>query len=849
MIYKPYYRLITILMIAMSIGCFKGHSPVAPPVNHDSGGTPELSPDAQGQSSTGNQRVLLTYNLLYIDPSDPTNIEVEAIPMREAEIHLNILIFLEKSACQNCFAVTGAWIVSPGVIDVDIRITHPLTDDLYTIFDVRGIMMFQAGYTFQESGLSCADPSAGNCYLANPDGYTSLYNITTLGIPLILQKYQKGKYSTVTPPASTVNGYIRHWSDVAGNDRMAFLATTSDTKTYRLGIGPAPLVIGYAVDANWTLPLVQPVEDPLTDFGPEANCPEPWKINAWADPVCVGHQTEVVIDIYDWQGMSTYHAPVVECNELFNGTATATWEKDGPDFSRWRATISNTKLPAPGIYKCLVGVEANENDPIGKPWLDLTAYQIVNITNLPDPIYGWAQTFGGPALDMCRDIAIDSSGNLYVTGYFQETVDFDPGAGNVPYTSNGGKDVFVAKYTSAGNFVWAKAWGAAEDDIGRSVAVDSFGDVYITGSFRDVCDFDPDPTDTFWGNSGDMGDIFVTKLDSDGNFVWLQNWGGEKDDSGRRIIIDSANNAIVAGYDCIGTYNYRTWLASFDIDGNQNWLKMWDGSGDLLADSNGLALDDSGNIYICGAYEGMVDFDPDSGTENHTSAGTYDGFLCKYTSSGIFTWVRTWGGICHDNAESVAIDKDGNIYMTGVFENVSDFDPGPGTWILEGNNWDAFLCKYDPDGEFLWATSWGGDDFSDFITTYYDVGYDLDTDSFGDIYVTGTYMDNSIMDPIFTNLTNANGKADIFLSKFGSNGVLKWSRTWGGVDGKVGSTYYIDRGYGICIDDSDSLYVCGQFIDDVTPVDFNPGAGNDPHMSNGGLDAYVERVLLNGYWE
>ena len=848
MITKFHHWLFTLIILAVIIGCSKGHSPVAPEINSAPGDGTALTSDPQAQSSSENSRVLLLYNLLYIDPSDPMNIEVESVPLRDAEIHLNILIFLEQTACQDCFAVVGASLVEPGVIDVDLRITHPLTDDYFTIFDVRGIMMFDGGHTFNESGLICADPLAGNGYLANPDGYSSLYNIDTLGIPLVLQGYQKGKYSTHTEPTSTVNGYMRHWTDVPGNDRMAFLATTSDTKTYRLVLGTGPLVIGYAIDACWTIPLVDPVEDPLTDFGVEANCPEPWNVNAWADPVCIGQQTEIVIDIYDYEGMSTYENPIIECFELFNGTISATWEKDAADFNRWRATIPNAKMPGPGLYKCLVGVEAVENNPVLQPWLDQTAYQIVDIHNIPDPVYGWAQTFGGTGLDMCRDITMDDFGNILVTGYFQDTVDFDPGPGTTAYTAVGVKDVFAAKFTTEGNFIWARTWGSSDDDIGRSVAVDSFGDVYITGSFQGDCDFDPDPVETWWGNAEDFSDIFVTKLTSTGDFVWLEFWGETLEDSGRRIIVDDFNDVIVAGYDWIEG-NFMQFLTKFDVDGTQEFLKMWDGAPNIDADGNGLALDEFNNIYICGGFEGDVDFNPDGGVETHYSVGVFDGYLSKFTPAGSFEWVRTWGGISHDAAESVAIDADGNIYMTGVFEDTCDFDPGPGTWNLTGDNWDSFLCKYDPEGEFQWATGWGGEDFSDYVHTYHDIGYDLDVDSFGDIYVTGAFMDNAYMDPLFDEMTPSTGRADFYLSKFSSEGVVKWVRTLGGDDSTVSPVFYIDRAYGLLIDEYDSVYVCGQYVDEVNPVDFDPGPDTDMHSTEGVTDAFIERFLVNGYWE
>ena len=150
-------------------------------------------------------------------------------------------------------------------------------------------------------------------------------------------------------------------------------------------------------------------------------------------------------------------------------------------------------------------------------------------------------------------VAVDGSGNVYTTGFFEGTADFDPEnvtAGDT-LVSAGGSDIFVSKLDSAGNFVWAKQMGGGDDDQGHGVAVDGSGNVYTTGHFRSTADFDPG-TGVFdlmssRPEAGPSLDLFVSKLDSAGNFVWARQMGGTGSDQGEDVAVDDRGNVYTTG--------------------------------------------------------------------------------------------------------------------------------------------------------------------------------------------------------------------------------------------------------------------------------------------------------------
>lgn len=483
----------------------------------------------------------------------------------------------------------------------------------------------------------------------------------------------------------------------------------------------------------------------------------------------------------------------------------------------------------PGQYKIWVKVSDGFAEVTGGPW---------TITRKPDETR-WARTWGGASEDVAYSSFVDASGNIYTTGYYSQTVDFDPGPGVEARTSNGNDDIFLCKFDSSGKFLWVRTWGGtAGMDRGYDVISDSSGNVYVTGHFCLTVDFDPGPgvdNRTVIGGA----DVFLCKYDSSGNYLWTRTWGGTHADYGHAVVVDSSNDVYVTGFfeytvdfDPGSGQDNRTskgiadaFLSKFSSSGNYYWAKDWGGNG---SDQGwGLSLDSSGNVYVAGSFSGgTVDFDPGPEVDNKTTVGSYDAFLSKFASSGAYVWAQTWGGNSFDYAFDVAVDNSNNILVCGYFMNVADLDPGAGVDLhTSKGQFDVFLIKFAPPGSYIWAKSWGG--------TLRDIGLDVAIDYYDNVYITGYYEGNADFDPgTGEYYQNSNGLSDVFLSKLNSSGAFCWSKSWGGPED--------DFARGLGLDGSQCIYVSGAFRGNV---DFDPGTGEDPKASNGGYDVFLCKLL------
>ena len=394
------------------------------------------------------------------------------------------------------------------------------------------------------------------------------------------------------------------------------------------------------------------------------------------------------------------------------------------------------------------------------------------------PEFEWAVRFGGSSIDAGLSIATDISGNVYTTGYFGNTADFDPGAGICNFTSAGYNDIFVSMMDANGNFIWAKQFGGTNDDQGLSMTVDDSANSYITGYFQGTVDFDSDPVGVYNLTSLGSSNIFITKLDANGNFVWAKQFGGTSSCAGLSLALDSAANVYTTGRfmgtadfdpDPVGIHNltsaggYDIFVSKIDANGNFIWAKQFGGIN--IGIGNSITVDDSGNVYTTGYFWGTSDFDPDLvGTQNLTSAGSGDVFVSKLDANGNFMWAKQFAGTDMGMGNSIVVDKSGNVFTTGSFWYDTDFDPDPvGIQNLTVVGQHSFISKLDAGGNFVWAGQLGGNSS--------DIGRSIALDDSGNVYTTGYFGNTADFDPgIGTNYLTSVGNNDIYISKLDTNG-------------------------------------------------------------------------------
>ena len=347
-------------------------------------------------------------------------------------------------------------------------------------------------------------------------------------------------------------------------------------------------------------------------------------------------------------------------------------------------------------------------------------------------------------------------------------------------------------------FIWAKSWGGGQtEEVSELHLQNKY--LYTTGYFEGT---------TTFGNislvSDGSADIFLTKCDTSGNIIWAKRAGGTGIDYGYSITTDNKHNVYLAGiFSDTLILNTDTLISSGAVDffiskhdslGNPIWATKGGGIADEYA--NNIQLDENGNIYITGYFWGTSIFDNIVLNSN----GGYDIFLAKYDSIGNIIWAKNAGGSGWDYANSSVLGKNGNLLITGKFIGTAYFDS-----ISLNTSWGnaVFIANYDSSGNIIWAKQAGGHYCS---SQGNDVGYNLCTDTIGNVYVTGSFKSSTAcFDTII--LTN-NGFSDIFIAKYDPNGNIQWAK-------QAGSSQ-VDEGRSITTDNDGSVYVTGFFSDTAT---------------------------------
>lgn len=333
----------------------------------------------------------------------------------------------------------------------------------------------------------------------------------------------------------------------------------------------------------------------------------------------------------------------------------------------------------------------------------------------------WAKIFEGfKGGSVVTAIHVAPSGSVYVAGNFSDTIDADPGSGKHLLLAESTNDMFLIKLTANGDFSWgfniAGAFKVAPFFSVYDINTDANENVIISGTFQDSADFDPSSSIVQHISAGSSSSFFA-KYDSSGNYKMVKTFGIT---GTRNIIYDMELDAHGNMYVC-GNYNGNVdfdpgsgiailslaggFLASYDSIGNYRWVKSVV-RGNSINFAKSLELLPNGNIALCGSFNNIPDFDPSFATLNIPSKGGDDIFLSMYDNQGNLKWVNTFGDGFDDEPTSLAVNNDGEIFVTGYFRDSVDFDPDSlKTARFLGTGFLMFLTAYDSSGRYLWGTS------------------------------------------------------------------------------------------------------------------------------------------------
>jgi len=470
-----------------------------------------------------------------------------------------------------------------------------------------------------------------------------------------------------------------------------------------------------------------------------------------------------------------------------------------------------------------------------------------------DPILSYSTFLGGSDMDYANGIAVDASGNAYVTGYTAST-DFplvnpaqgSPGGGacsedgvdTVPCF-----DAFVSKLNSTGTaLVYSTYLGGSNEDYGAAIAVDASGDAYVAG-YTYSTDF-PVQNALQPQNAGGW-DAFVTELSADGaSLIYSTYWGGSLDDVGTGIAVDSGGNAYLSGYTDstdfpvssgafqanFGGGTHNAFVVRFNRGGAQvGYSTYLGGSGDDYAYA--AAVDTLGDAYVAGATN-STDFPTASALQPNFAGGLcgtapntfpcYDAFVCKLNPAGSALIFSTYlGGTGSDYGYAIALDASSNAYVTG-YTTSKNFPTTPGAFEQTyGGSYDVFVSKLNGAGSTLdYSTYLGGSGTQ--------VAYGIAVDSNGSAYLTGYNYGGNFPTANPEQAQNA-GYYDAFVSVLDPTGSFLSFSTYlgGGQD---------DFGRGIALDPSGNVYVAGATFS----TDFPTTAGSFQSTYVGGpYDAFV----------
>ena len=470
---------------------------------------------------------------------------------------------------------------------------------------------------------------------------------------------------------------------------------------------------------------------------------------------------------------------------------------------------------APQITESPVNVTVNEGQSVK---FNVTAVSAIPIQ------YQW-QYNGTPIPGATNQTYTISSVNTTHAGTY--TVQVSNTSGSV-LSSSALLTVDPVETPSGLSFQWALSMGnpsySSSEESGSRIEMDQMGNRYVTGLFTGNAVFGQ----TVLTNRSEYG-CFVAKYDANGSLLWAKTLEGSGNQQGFDLAVNESGAVWLTGFfsgqiSILGvpltSGDRDVFIVKYDSSGKPLWAKQ--GGGSSADEGYGIASDRDDNCYVTGSFYSKATFD---GIEL-LSAGTSDIFLVKYDSAGKLLWAKRFGGSFGDIGYDVAVDNDGNSFITGIIRWDTQFG---NIKLITSSGPHLFIAKINPVGEVLWASA------SSFATpaayNQYEYGRAITTDPLGNSLITGYFYGSCQFG--HTILTNR-GQTDIVIAKYDPNGSLIWAKQAGGT--------WVDSGYGISVDGQSNIFVTGMFSE---KADF----GGTILTNRGKLDIFVAKYDAEGNLE
>lgn len=462
-------------------------------------------------------------------------------------------------------------------------------------------------------------------------------------------------------------------------------------------------------------------------------------------------------------------------------------------------------------------------------------FLLLSATFLLTPIHAqeweWLKKAGGLKADKGTTIVTDAEGNIFFTGFYNEEGNFGPH--NTGFSYSGSKETFVCKMDPDGNFLWVTNATNYYDDRGLGLCVDPMGNVFVTGTCWGGLNW---PPLSVYNPSSYTDQIYVTKIDPNGNVVWMKNAGVEagggwyNDDHGDDLISDSQGNIFVTGF--VSNNDVAPFDAIFDAiqvpvnpgdslafigklsnDGVWQWVKTFQGIYSFR--DNGIAVDDNDDVYVAGGFKGTSNFE---GTVLNSTNGTLDIYVIKYANDGTFQYVVPVGDSLDARADQICYGNDGHMYVTGEFRSEVTF----GTDNLDNygspGDRDIFVAKMTKTGEWIWATKAGSKSGGD-------RGVGICANDQGNVFVCGQFRSDAKFGD--HEVSAGTDSTQLYVAMISSDGDWQWVLQGGGP--------LIDRASSVAVDTACNVYVTGFYR-------FEMSLDTLSLVAYGGLDIFVAKI-------